>query len=134
MRSDDWICSLVPSLIVSRTSLFIHVYPCYVYMCLLMDGESSSLSSLSKLLSFCCLISRTCKAVGVDVFCFWVLILMFSSLLFRFTSLKGIHIWNVHGTAAQESLKANNTEIFGNGDSGMAGTDVALGGPRQAKH
>ena len=38
-----------------------------------------------------------------------------------FTALKGIHIWNVTGDAAQESLKANNTEIFGNrdGHSGM---------------
>jgi hypothetical protein len=50
-----------------------------------------------------------------------------------FVSLKGIHIWNVHGTAAAESLKANNTELFGNGDSGLAGTDIALGGPRQVQ-
>lgn len=36
----------------------------------------------------------------------------------------------MHGNGAKESLSANNTEIFANGDSGKAGTDIALGGPR----
>ena len=47
-----------------------------------------------------------------------------------FTNLKGIHIWNLHGTAAAESLKANNTLIGDGADQGYAGTDIALGGPR----
>jgi hypothetical protein len=40
------------------------------------------------------------------------------------------HIWGLDGNASKQVLKANETEIFANGDSGLAGTDVALGGPR----
>lgn len=47
-----------------------------------------------------------------------------------FQKLKPVHIWDMHGNAAKDVLRANNTEIFANGDSGEAGTDIALGGPR----
>eukprot|EP00281_Chroomonas_sp_CCMP1168_P025192 CAMPEP_0206236318 /NCGR_PEP_ID=MMETSP0047_2-20121206/13652_1 /ASSEMBLY_ACC=CAM_ASM_000192 /TAXON_ID=195065 /ORGANISM="Chroomonas mesostigmatica_cf, Strain CCMP1168" /LENGTH=55 /DNA_ID=CAMNT_0053660647 /DNA_START=14 /DNA_END=181 /DNA_ORIENTATION=- len=47
-----------------------------------------------------------------------------------FTQCKAIHIWGLEGTAGREALKGNQTEISGLGDSGMAGTDIALGGPR----
>lgn len=47
-----------------------------------------------------------------------------------YQKLNNVHIWGLDGNASKQVLKANNTEIFANGDSGMAGTDVALGGPR----
>jgi len=47
-----------------------------------------------------------------------------------YTTLNSTHIWSMDGNASKQVLKANQTEIFANGDSGLAGTDVALGGPR----
>jgi len=47
-----------------------------------------------------------------------------------YTTLNSTHIWSMDGNASKPKLKANQTEIFANGDSGLAGTDVALGGPR----
>jgi len=44
-----------------------------------------------------------------------------------FTTLDSTYM---HGAPSKQVLKANQTEIFANGDSGLAGTDVALGGPR----
>ena len=57
---------------------------------------------------------------------------LFSLLIFQtmYQKLNNVHIWGLDGNASKQVLKANNTEIFANGDSGMAGTDVALGGPR----
>ncbi|EKX53312.1 hypothetical protein GUITHDRAFT_101017 [Guillardia theta CCMP2712] len=46
------------------------------------------------------------------------------------TQLHQVHIWGLDGNSAKAVSKANSTEIFANGDSGLLGTDVALGGPR----
>ena len=47
-----------------------------------------------------------------------------------YQKLHNVHIWGLDSNASKQVLKANETEIFANGDSGKAGTDVALGGPR----
>jgi len=47
-----------------------------------------------------------------------------------YQSLKQNSIWGLDANSAKQIQAANNTEIFANGDSGLAGTDVALGGPR----
>jgi hypothetical protein len=48
-----------------------------------------------------------------------------------FTKAKQVHIWGMgDSNSSKQILEANNTDIFVNGDSGKAGTDVALGGPR----
>jgi hypothetical protein len=47
-----------------------------------------------------------------------------------FTMAKGTHIWQLSANGAKAVTQANQTEIFANGDSGLLGTDVALGGPR----
>jgi len=47
-----------------------------------------------------------------------------------YQSLKQNSIWGLDQNSAKQIQAANNTEIFANGDSGLAGTDVALGGPR----
>jgi hypothetical protein len=59
--------------------------------------------------------------------------MMDSSIDRRFSQCKSIHIWGLQGTASREAAKANDTEISGLGDSGLAGTDSrfpSLAGPR----
>ena len=55
---------------------------------------------------------------------------MFAFTQTMYQKLHAQHIWGLDGNASKQVLKANETEIFANGDSGLAGTDVALGGPR----
>eukprot|EP00290_Baffinella_frigidus_P005396 CAMPEP_0180130604 /NCGR_PEP_ID=MMETSP0986-20121125/7956_1 /TAXON_ID=697907 /ORGANISM="non described non described, Strain CCMP2293" /LENGTH=52 /DNA_ID=CAMNT_0022070387 /DNA_START=653 /DNA_END=811 /DNA_ORIENTATION=- len=44
--------------------------------------------------------------------------------------MKGTQIWQLSANGGKDVMKANETEIYSNGDTGMMGTDVALGGPR----